>query len=330
MTKEELRRWLYEHDKTERVNIDRKDSEEVREKIYPNSQKYDETHLFGDNTNPLFRENETITLCRNPRYSSGDYHSHQFVEIVYVYQGSCNNLVEGVMLQMQTGDFCFISPDVYHCITKNESIVINILVRRERFVDLCADPRLGINPISQFASDFSARSNRYKYLLAQNAASPEIRALVEKMIAESVEAGTFGMLMLETLFLQLISRLLERQPNFTFAKGEFCSKELLIVDILRYIRQNYRTVTLKTLAAHFRYTPTHVCRLLNRYTGISFSHILTQIRMEKAAETLLETDIPVQEVALRNGYESIEHFHRTFKEYYNETPRQYRLRRNSN
>ena len=330
MTKEELHRWLYDYDEYEQKFAAQDEPEPgAQDLLFPNSNKYDETHLFGENTEPLFREDDTITLCRNPRFSIGDYHAHQFVEIVYVYQGSCTNLVEGVMLPMQSGDFCFISPDVYHFISKNESIVINILVRRDRFVDLCGDPRLGDNPITQFASDFSAHANRYKYLLVQNAEAPEIRSLIEQMIGESVDRGPFGTLMLETLFLQTIGRLLTRHPTFSFAKGEFCSKEVLIVDILRYIRQNYRTVTLKSLSSHFRYTPTHICRLLSRYIGLSFSRIVTQIRMEKAAEMLLSTDLPVQEVALRNGYESVEHFHRTFKEYYHETPRQLRTRSES-
>ena len=333
MTKEKLRQWLYGYDATEQYYSSQTGVSEVDSEysLFPSSLKYGEDDVpgkdFSGAPKVIFQENDAIALCRNPRFAPGDYHAHEFVEIMYVYQGNCTNVVEGIMLNMQQGDFCFLSPDVYHLITKTESIVVNILVRRDRFIDLCTDVRLGANPISEFASNFTGRNNRTKYLLAQNADSPLIRATIEKMILTSMDDGAFRALMEETLFLQLISYLLERKPKFSFAKGEFCSKELLIVDILRYIRQNYRTVDLKGVASQFRYTPTHVCRLLHRYTGISFSRILTQIRMEKSAEMLVETELPVQEVALRNGYESVEHFHRTFKEYYRQTPRQYRLNR---
>lgn len=55
-------------------------------------------------------------------------------------------------------------------------------------------------------------------------------------------------------------------------------------------------------------------------SGLLFKAYLNRVRGEAAHKLLLETDLPVSEVAQRVGYGSIAHFNRVFREHYDTTP----------
>ena len=58
--------------------------------------------------------------------------------------------------------------------------------------------------------------------------------------------------------------------------------------------------------------------------GTSIAAHLKKHRMEKAAQLLRETDLPVAEVARQVGYESQSKFTAVFKEQYGQLPKEYR------
>ena len=53
-----------------------------------------------------------------------------------------------------------------------------------------------------------------------------------------------------------------------------------------------------------------------------------KLKMDRAAQLLLSTNMKTYEIASQLGYKSVQHFSRIFKEYYNYTPMEYRQRRN--
>jgi AraC-like DNA-binding protein len=55
-------------------------------------------------------------------------------------------------------------------------------------------------------------------------------------------------------------------------------------------------------------------------SGLMFKGFLNKVRGEAARKLLLETDLPIAEVAQRVGYGSIPHFNRVFKELFDTTP----------
>ena len=58
--------------------------------------------------------------------------------------------------------------------------------------------------------------------------------------------------------------------------------------------------------------------------GLSFSHIITNIRMANAKIYLTTTSLSINDIAAELGYGSVDHFSRTFAKYNNETPSKYR------
>ena len=99
------------------------------------------------------------------------------------------------------------------------------------------------------------------------------------------------------------------------------------VRIARYLQTNAATATLGGMAAEFHYSPEYASRLIRQRTGQTFIQLLTTVRLENAEQLLRDTAMPVSDIAAAVGYESSEHFIRTFRRYTGLTPSAYRQKK---
>lgn len=97
-----------------------------------------------------------------------------------------------------------------------------------------------------------------------------------------------------------------------------------IGEILKYMSDNYATVTLSSIAEHFNYNPNYFSQLFTNLIGAKFSHKLQQIRIEHAKELLATTNLSIEEIRCAVGFEEKSYFHRIFKARYNMTPAAWR------
>lgn len=95
------------------------------------------------------------------------------------------------------------------------------------------------------------------------------------------------------------------------------------VQMSAFIETHSDSVTLRSLASHFGYHPNYVSACLHRETGKTFSEILLEKRMEKAALLLANTDLSVEKIAAMLGYSNNSNFYKAFRQYYGTSPREY-------
>jgi two-component system response regulator YesN len=92
-----------------------------------------------------------------------------------------------------------------------------------------------------------------------------------------------------------------------------------------YMGNNYmKNITLTKMAEMSNISPSYFRYLLKQYTGLSFVNYLNQIRIDKAKQLLLESDIKIYEVSEMVGFASLSYFNRTFKGISGKTPNEYR------
>lgn len=85
-------------------------------------------------------------------------------------------------------------------------------------------------------------------------------------------------------------------------------------------------ITIKDIAQHFSFSPSHIGFLIKERSGSTFNELLVQLRMEKACELLKEPGLKIYEVADQVGYRYLPYFSRQFKEKFAMTPMEYRKR----
>ena len=83
-------------------------------------------------------------------------------------------------------------------------------------------------------------------------------------------------------------------------------------------------ITIEELTHLYPINPTTLKEVFKDVYGTSIAAHLKEHRMEKAAQLLRETDLPVAEVARQVGYESQSKFSAAFKEQYGQLPKEYR------
>lgn len=101
-------------------------------------------------------------------------------------------------------------------------------------------------------------------------------------------------------------------------------REERIVDIMNYVNNHYKDVTLDELADTFNLSKPYLSKYIKENGGITFQEAVKKARMKKARKLLKESNQTVESIAATVGYENVEHFNRLFKKSYGMTPVQFR------
>jgi transcriptional regulator GlxA family with amidase domain len=106
------------------------------------------------------------------------------------------------------------------------------------------------------------------------------------------------------------------QINATHAK---------VSEIVQYMNQHFQEdLTLVSVSEKYDISHYYLSRLFKNITGFTFIEYLNGIRIKEAQRLLRETKLKVIVIAHQVGFENQSHFGRTFKEFTNQSPLQYR------
>lgn len=98
--------------------------------------------------------------------------------------------------------------------------------------------------------------------------------------------------------------------------------------VVDYIRLHVsQSISLETLAATAGISANYLSHIFKKETGVSVSQYIARTRCEKAAELLVRTDLPVQEISRYVGYLDNNYFVKVFRKQYLMTPTEYRGRK---
>ena len=102
----------------------------------------------------------------------------------------------------------------------------------------------------------------------------------------------------------------------------------IINDLVTEIEENVGyDVNIKSLAQSYSLSPWHFQRLFKSIVGSSLGQYTRGRRLTLAANMLLETDLSILDVAYNVGFSTHESFTRSFKEYFNYSPKDFRLKK---
>lgn len=100
------------------------------------------------------------------------------------------------------------------------------------------------------------------------------------------------------------------------------SKQDIETNIIEYLNENYSNpnLSLTFLSNIFGYSPKYLGRIFKISTNMFFTQYLTELRMKKARELILETELPIAEIFELVGITTLQHFYRLFKKQYGYSP----------
>ncbi|KKI89859.1 hypothetical protein WQ54_22190 [Bacillus sp. SA1-12] len=92
-----------------------------------------------------------------------------------------------------------------------------------------------------------------------------------------------------------------------------------------WILQNLgENITIKKIAEHVYMSPTYFSNFFKAQTGETILDYVTKCRLDKAKELLATTELKVYDISTKLGYQDTKYFSRLFKQWYGQSPSQYR------
>lgn len=117
-----------------------------------------------------------------------------------------------------------------------------------------------------------------------------------------------------------------RRCHSDLAGGQREYEHNLVLAVTERVDQSLGTARSAELAAAVGFSLTHLNRMLLRNTGLSLEQLIRQRRVERAAELLLGSELPVLEIALAVGFTSASAFYAAFRRHFQLAPTAYRHR----
>lgn len=123
----------------------------------------------------------------------------------------------------------------------------------------------------------------------------------------------------KNLVMELLYKLNADQYRIEFSKGR--TKESVTSIVLKYMKNNLsENITLDKLAQLVHMEKNYLVRIFKNAYGQSPINALISMRMEHASDLVVNTNMPITEIATLCGYTSPSYFISEYKRHFGETP----------
>ena len=270
----------------------------------------------------LLPKGKQIMIRPHTRFIHFPEHTHDYVEFVYMCQGTTKHIVNGTTLTLKKGELLMLGQNAKQEIypAGESDIAVNFIAKPDFFRGILSFLGNEETPLRRFILSCITGENETGYLYFKVADILPVQNLVENLLwtlitNPSNKRGIYQLTM-GLLFVEL----LECTDTLEFSYQE----QSVIMKVLCYIEENYRTGSLAEISSLLHYERTSLSRLITKKTGRTFTQLMQDKRLSQAAWFLLNTDERVDDIASLVGYENMSHFHNLFSRCYGKSPKHYR------
>lgn len=270
---------------------------------------------------------EKVNVVLHGRYCYPVMHNHAYIEMIYVYSGTCIHFVEEQAFTMNRGDLCILAPDAMHAVSANDddAIIINIMISKKMFDMSFLDILKSGKAVKDFLEHILYNRQVSPYIIFPTKDDPWLQETVLRVYNERKEKDYLYNESVTLYVKQIFIHIIRHYEMMAIVSNPLDnSQENNIVALMGYININYNHVTLKQVARFFGYNETYLGQMIQKYTGKTFNTLVTKIQMEHAKKLLEESHLSITEVGNEVGCYDSSHFTRKFKSVYGMTPKDYR------
>ncbi|MCM3164244.1 AraC family transcriptional regulator [Metabacillus litoralis] len=270
---------------------------------------------------------DSIVITQQPFSSEIPVHVHEFIELTYVFKGKCNTVINNKIIPLTEGTLVMIDKNTPHTVeaTSKDDIVLSITLKKDYLSPSFLSRLSSSSIISIFLVDLlmeSRESNRY--LLFNSGKKEKIIEVVNNIVWEYFHKRIYSDEIINSYLVILFSELIREDEISQRHTHIPNSNNYTLIDFLQYIEENYQDCTLTSMAKHFNFHPNYLSNLLKKGTGKSFKDLLQLQKISKAGLMLVNSNLPIPEIADQVGYSSVTFFYKKFKQIFDMTPSDYR------
>lgn len=256
-------------------------------------------------------------------HEASKLHMHDFIEIIYVRDGSGTENVNGETFEVRRGDLLFINVNSTHeFIPHGEGLsYTNICLCPEVVGEKLITPENAFAMLQLTAFDELRLDSDTGITAFSGAERDGIERILDTMLAEYRTRQPSWKTVMESCMNILMIRLLRR---FRFAGTDGC-EDTTWRELRDYIDRNLGAdLTLSALAGKCFYNPSYFSRIFKERFGVPLTEYVNRRRVEHAIDLLTSTALPCESVAEQVGFSSKSSFYRVFTRVTGKTPSDYR------
>ena len=243
---------------------------------------------------------ENIQICleeyRVPQFPA---HLHIDAEIIIVTDGTINIGYNFDTFTLNAGDFMLIPGSIIHHFNTSDNGRAFILI---------LDAESIMN--KEEADGFSVP------VIIKNIDVSMFKNIYNQIYNELLNADTAHKIIIKSYLGFISGWILRNRTEDNIIKSKQIKVKLLndSQKLFKYIEENYsKDITLDTGARIMHLEKNYFCRYFKSLTGTTFAKYVNIIRSQAAQNMLRTTDLPVNEIAVKCGFNTIRTFNREFK-----------------
>lgn len=226
-------------------------------------------------------------------------HWHEDIEIQYIIEGTNIARCDNDIVEVSEDSFCIINSAEIH-----QSIGGN---RRHATI--------------QFSPALFGKNN---IILRRIVRDPYLSEIMQKMLTEYDNADEFSQINIQGYAHLIIAHLYKNHAYKAIdehAYNSYFKKQMRLNKSIKYIHDNYdKDISLSFVAELAGVSKYHFCNMFKEFTGQTFKEYHNNLRISKAVEMLVTTDIPITEIAFLCGFNDSNYFSRKFHQVMKKSP----------
>jgi len=247
------------------------------------------------------------------------WHYHPEYELTYILKGEGKRLVGDVYEKFEAGDFVLIPPFLPHTWMSEKKEKVNCHAVVIQFSHDFLEQLFQFSEMKRLKTLFAKAS---RGLLFTDENKEGFFSLLQKIV-QADELVSFALL------LQLLHQLANNKTvpivsmEFKAMKGN--ENQQRLNKVFQYVQKEFaKPISLKKAASLVHLSESAFCKCFKRASGKTFSDYTNEVRIAHSCQLLIETDMPISEIAFESGFESLTYFNRVFLRKKKLTPGQYR------
>lgn len=270
----------------------------------------------------LLSDGKLISIRTHTRFTHFPEHTHDYVEAVYMCTGKTTHIINGKKIELNEGELLFLGQNAKQEIMPagERDIAVNFIIQPAFFDKTLEMLGAEETPIKSFLLNSLLNDQNKGYLHFKVSGVLPVQNLIENLIWTLINNTSNKRNINQITMGLLIMQLINHTDKLVYESRE----DAAVMDIFRYIEENYKDGSLTDAARLLHYDFYWLSHEIKKRTGKTYIDHLQEKRLSQAAFLLKNTNLSVEEVAFAVGYENKSYFHRLFTEKNGTTPKKYR------
>ncbi|WP_136079530.1 helix-turn-helix domain-containing protein [Pontiella desulfatans] len=251
-------------------------------------------------------------------------HSHDYTELVVVYEGNGINTVDGYDYPVSAGEVFVIHEGIKHSYRNTKNLHLCNVMFDSPLLETCG---VDISHLPGFHALFRLEPKMRKTDFNSRLHLPqkelmEARGIIERLTKELAARTPGFRLITQSLLFLLIGKLARW---FDLCQNENTARLMQIAQPIAYMEQHYyEPLAIEKLAAMAGISERAFFRIFQQATGASPNQYQNNLRLIQVAELLRHSDMPVADIADECGFLNSSYMAKQFRKQMNMTPREFR------